>query len=85
MKIILLLFFLLILYNIKIYSQYGGIDVDKYIQDAEVFEENQLPLLPTLIPFENNQSALTKAENESEFYQNLNGGWKFKFENTPYI
>ena len=27
----------------------------------------------------------TKTEDESQYYQSLNGEWKFKFENTPYI
>lgn len=68
-----------------IFSQYGRIDVDKYIQDAEVFEENQISLLPTLIPFKDYHSALTKTENQSEYYQNLDGKWKFKLKNTPYV
>ncbi len=76
---------LLIIFTNGSFAQYGQINIDDYIQDARVFEENQLPLLPILIPFENYQSALIKDEIESEYYQSLNGEWKFKFEYTPYI
>lgn len=76
---------LLLTFTSSSFGQYGQINVDDYIQNAEVFEENQLPLLPTLISYGNFQDASTKPESESGFYQSLNGQWKFRFENTPYI
>ncbi len=67
-----------------IFPQYGGIYIDKYIQDAEVFSENQLSFSQILIPFESEKSALTKKEYESAYYLPLNGTWKFRLEQTPY-
>ena len=67
------------------HTQYGQLNIDDYIQDAEVFEENQLPFSPILIPYGNYKSALTKTESQSEYYRSLNGNWKFNFENTPYV
>ncbi|MHA2101201.1 MAG: glycoside hydrolase family 2 TIM barrel-domain containing protein, partial [Candidatus Kariarchaeaceae archaeon] len=75
----------LIIFSNLCFAQYGQINIDDYIQNATVFEENQLPQLPILIPFENYLAALTRLEKESEYYQSLNGEWKFLFENTPYI
>lgn len=76
---------LLIVFTNGSFAQYGQINIDDYIQNAQVFEENQLLQLPTLISFENYYAALEKVESESEYYQSLNGEWKFKIENTPYI
>lgn len=79
------LFFLLFAVSSIAYSQYGKIEIDKFIQDAEVFNVNQLELKPLLIPFETIQTAKEKDETESKYFQSLNGKWKFKLENTPYI
>ena len=76
---------LLIVFTNGSFAQYGQINIDDYIQNAQVFEENQLLQLPTLISFENYYAALTKVESESEYYQSLNGVWKFRIENTPYV
>jgi beta-galactosidase len=75
---------LIMLTSAKIFSQYGNINIDKYIQDAEIFDENQLEHKPTLIPFETIQSAIEKKEIDSKYFQSLNGKWKFNLENTPY-
>ncbi|MBI2420294.1 MAG: DUF4981 domain-containing protein [Ignavibacteriales bacterium] len=69
----------------KAFGQYGNIDIDRYIQDATVFQENQLPHLPTLIPFSSLASAKSESEQQSENYFSLNGAWKFKLEQTPYV
>ncbi|MFZ1519481.1 MAG: glycoside hydrolase family 2 TIM barrel-domain containing protein [Ignavibacteriaceae bacterium] len=79
-----LILVLILLTSIEIFSQYGTINIDKYIQDAEVFDENQLSHLPTLIPFENLQASIEKKEIQSKYYKTLNGKWKFNLENTPY-
>ena len=39
---------MILLTSTDIISQYGKINIDDHIQDAEVFEENQLQHLPTL-------------------------------------
>jgi beta-galactosidase len=83
-KIYSYILILIFLTTTDIVSQYGSINIDEYIQDAEVFEENQLQHLPTLIPFGNLQAAIEKKEVDSKYYQTLNGKWKFKLENTPY-
>jgi len=82
-RIKLLLLFQIFFYP-EIFAQYGKINIDDYIQDAKVFQENQLPLLPTLVPFKDLDEAMTKPESESGYYQTLNGKWKFSLENTPY-
>ena len=82
-RIKFLLLSLIICYT-EYFAQYGKINIDSYIQDAKVFQENQLPLLPTLISFKDFDEALNKKEKESSFYQSLNGNWKFSLENTPY-
>lgn len=82
-KIVSIIIFISLLTSEGI-CQYGRINIDDYIQNAEMFEENQLPLLPALIPFKNIESSLNSAENKSEYYQSLNGRWKFYFQYTPY-
>ncbi|MBK7228512.1 MAG: DUF4981 domain-containing protein [Ignavibacteriales bacterium] len=84
-KFFYLVLILIMLLPIKMFSQYGKINIDKYIQDAEVFNENQLEHSPTLIPFETIQSAKENRITDSKYYQSLNGKWKFNLENTPYI
>lgn len=78
------LIFILLVPIFNIFPQYNGLNIDDYIQDAAVFEENQLPLLPTLISFGSFRSAIAESEYQSEFHKSLNGKWKFKLENTPY-
>lgn len=84
-KIFYLVFILILLASAEIISQYGKINIDKYIQDAEIFDENQLEHKPTLIPFETLQCAKEKKGIDSKYYQTLNGKWKFNLEDTPYI
>ena len=67
------LILLLIVFTNGSFAQYGQINIDDYIQNAQVFEENQLLQLPTLISFENYYAALKKVESESEYFQSLNG------------
>lgn len=83
-KVDLLLIFLFVLVTAG-FGQYKQINIDNYIQVAEVVGENQLPQSPTLIPFASFQSAVADPESASSYYESLNGFWKFKFEETPYI
>ena len=83
-KIFNLVLISILLISVEIYSQYGKINIDKYIQDAEVFDENQLEHKPTLIPFETVESAKVNKVIDSKYFQSLNGKWKFNLENTPY-
>ena len=48
---IFILFFTLFVTGIR--AQYGSINIDDYIQNPEVFEENQLKPAAILIPFDN--------------------------------
>ncbi len=70
--------------SILLNAQYGNITIDDYIQDAEMFRENQLEPSSILIPFESYDESINKNEKESVYYKSLNGEWKFKIENTPY-
>ena len=69
---------------IKVFPQYGDVNVDSYIQDSEIFQENQLKHSALLIPFKDIETAKHQREAESENYLSLNGSWKFHLENTPY-
>ncbi|MFO7447990.1 MAG: glycoside hydrolase family 2 TIM barrel-domain containing protein [Ignavibacteriaceae bacterium] len=83
-KFFLLLAIFLSFSSLYIYPQYGDINVDDYIQNPEVFEENQLKHTNLLIPFESFDAAKSKDASESLYYSSLNGDWKFHLENTPY-
>lgn len=74
----------LVICSINLYAQYGQINVDDYIQNAEVYEENQLQPSSILIPFDNVDNCLKQNEDQSPYYKSLNGSWKFHLENTPY-
>ncbi len=84
LKKIKLFVFSLVCFNVIIYSQYNGINIDDYIQDPEVIEVNQLDKTNLLIPFNNFDSAVKENQQESSYYKSLNGKWKFHFEETPY-
>lgn len=75
---------LILLTATDILSQYGNINIDDYIQDARVFQKNQLEHSSLLIPFKDFKSARNNYETESSYYLSLNGKWKFHLENTPY-
>jgi beta-galactosidase len=78
------LFVLLLIPAAAIFPQYGEINIDKFIQDPEVFGDKQLDHRTLLIPYESFKAAAAGHDTNSAYYQSLNGMWKFHFEMTPY-
>jgi len=52
-------------------------------ENPEIFGQNKEPAHNTLIPYQNIKSALKGEEDESIFYQTLNGNWKFNWVRKP--
>lgn len=75
---------MLILGAVNLFAQYGDINIDNYIQNAEMFAENQIDPTAILIPFASYDDCLNKSEQESGYFKSLNGKWQFNLQNTPY-
>ncbi len=52
-------------------------------ENSEVFSKNKEPAHCTLIPFSDIESALTVSVDNSQYYQSLNGDWKFNWVKKP--
>jgi len=52
-------------------------------ENSEVFCKNKEPAHCTLIPFSDIESALTVSVDNSQYYQSLNGEWKFNWVKKP--
>lgn len=52
-------------------------------ENPEMFDQNKEKAHVTLMPFKDVESALSKKRNQSIFYRNLNGIWKFNFVSKP--
>ncbi len=52
-------------------------------ENPQVFGRNKLPAHAFFIPFQNEESALSFDHSRSDFYQSLNGEWKFHFYPKP--
>lgn len=72
--------FLLIANNI--YPQLD-FDINKYIENPNVFGENKEEQTAILIPYQSIDKALLRDYNLSSFYLSLNGKWKFDWEINP--
>ncbi|WP_139902752.1 glycoside hydrolase family 2 TIM barrel-domain containing protein [Clostridium thermarum] len=55
------------------------INVPKYYEDLDVMEVNREAPRAYFIPYRSEAAALSKKRGQSDFYQNLNGTWKFKY------
>lgn len=51
--------------------------------NPEIFQLNRLNAHATLMPFKTMEKALRGKRNDSEFYQSLNGVWRFSFAENP--
>ncbi|MEJ6951907.1 beta-galactosidase, LacZ type [Natronospora cellulosivora (SeqCode)] len=51
--------------------------------NPEVFQINRMDAHATLMPYDNVKDALKGERIESEYYQSLNGKWKFSFAENP--
>ncbi len=58
-------------------------ELNRYIENPELYQENQLPSHVPLCPFNNESQARAGDFSQSSFYSSLNGSWKFKWFSTP--
>lgn len=58
-------------------------DVNDYIQNPEIVEENKLPARATFFAYESLELAKKKELKNSNRYQSLNGIWKFNWSKNP--
>lgn len=54
-------------------------------ENPAIFDQNKEPAHATLMPFKDEQSALSKKRRESVFYKSLNGIWKFNWVRKPAV
>ena len=57
--------------------------LSRYIENPQLFSENQAPMHVPLMPYESAQQALEDQWTGSPFYLTLNGAWKFKLYENP--
>ncbi|MEJ5350017.1 MAG: glycoside hydrolase family 2 TIM barrel-domain containing protein [Melioribacteraceae bacterium] len=81
MRRLIIIIFLIIL-SARSYSQIE-IDINKYIENPEVFGENKEEPTAILIPYSSLESALSYQKEKSEYYSSLNGNWKFQWQINP--
>lgn len=82
MKKFFTIFYLAVLLPYQIYSQLD-FDINKYIENPEVYGENKEEPTAILIPYQNIESALLRDYNKSNYYLSLNGNWKFDWKINP--
>ncbi len=73
---------LLIIINSNIYAQIE-FDINKYIENPNVFGENKEEPTTILIPFNDAKSSIVRNYYESKYFSSLNGDWKFSFHINP--
>ena len=59
--------------------------VDKYWEDPSVFQVNRLPARAHFYPFESKALARDNDRSKSNYFQSLNGKWKFHFSPNPKV
>ncbi len=81
-KNILTIICLFLLITNNIYPQLD-FDINKYIENPNVFGENKEEPTTILIPYQSIDKALLRDYNLSSFYLSLNGKWKFDWKINP--
>lgn len=81
-KNILTIICLFLLITNNIYPQLD-FDINKYIENPNVFGENKEEPTAILIPYQSIDKALLRDYNLSSFYLSLNGKWKFDWKINP--
>ncbi|NOU59741.1 glycoside hydrolase family 2 TIM barrel-domain containing protein [Marinifilum caeruleilacunae] len=54
-----------------------------FLENPKMFDQNKEAAHASFIPFKSEQAALTKKRQESVYYKNLNGNWKFNWVRKP--
>ena len=73
---------IIILLTNYIYPQLD-FDINKYIENPNVFGENKEEPAAILIPYQNIEKALQRDYNLSSYFLSLNGNWKFDYKINP--
>ncbi|MEG8947315.1 glycoside hydrolase family 2 TIM barrel-domain containing protein [Rosettibacter firmus] len=81
-RIITSFFIFMIFAFSNIYSQLD-FDINRYIENPEVFGENKEEPAAILIPYQNFEKALQREVDKSSYYLSLNGNWKFDWKINP--
>jgi beta-galactosidase len=58
-------------------------ELGRYIENPEMFAENQEPTHVPLVPFPNEKLARANNWDQSPYYRSLNGKWKFHWSERP--
>ena len=70
---------------IQLHSQTNSVyDLNRYIENPSLTQENQQPPHVPLYPFQKEENALKEDPGLSPWYQSLNGPWKFSWHANPY-
>lgn len=79
-----LLLFVLIASIPLLYAQPRG-DINQYIENPNMFAENQEPTHVPLVPFSSVKMALENDWSQSPYYMSLDGSWKFDWSVNPSV
>ena len=89
MKIKYFLLPLLVLMSCTSKSKYTDVAFEEITprdwENPEIFGINKEEPRSYFIPYDNDEDVLTDNKKGSPFYRSLNGKWKFRLENTPYV
>ena len=77
-------FVLLLISRPALTQQNAAYDLDRYIENPEMYNENQEDAHVPLCPFLKEDNALKGDYSLSPWYQSLNGTWKFNWFTHPY-
>jgi len=77
------LFFFFLFMLLSVSALFAQADFPKELEDPSKFNQNKLEPHSYFIPFETKKQALQLQDEESPFYQSLNGNWKFYFVENP--
>jgi len=73
------------LFIAHVYSQTNVVyDLNKYIENPSLTQENQEPAHVPLCPFQKEDDAIKGDVSLSPWYQSLNGPWKFSWHTNPF-
>ena len=76
-------FLLLFLVAMIILNDATKMKVEKYWENPTVFQVNRLPARAHFFPFESDELAVENDPEKSDYFQSLNGQWKFHFAKNP--
>ncbi|MCB9249455.1 MAG: hypothetical protein H6613_13355 [Ignavibacteriales bacterium] len=80
-----IIFLLIVILQVDTIAQFENLKngYPAWNNNPDVFEINREPARARLIPFSSSDKALKKSITSSEFFQLLNGKWKFNLVDNP--